>query len=46
LLTRARRPRLDSLTESEWIARLSALGAKRSRTALTSGGLQPTVRFE
>jgi uncharacterized caspase-like protein len=43
-LTRASLTRLQSgLSESEWIARLRALDAKRSRTALTSGGLQPTL---
>ena len=43
-LTRASLTRLGTgLTESEWIARLRALGGKRSRTALTSGGLQPTL---
>ena len=43
-LTRASLTRLETgLTESEWIARLRALEGKRSRTALTSGGLQPTL---
>ena len=43
-LTRASLTRLETgLTENEWIARLRALEGKRSRTALTSGGLQPTL---
>ena len=43
-LTRASLTRLSTgMTESEWVARLRALGGKRSRTALTSGGLQPTL---
>ncbi len=43
-LTRASLARLGTgLTESEWTARLRALESKRSRTALTSGGLQPTL---
>jgi uncharacterized caspase-like protein len=43
-LTRTSLTRLGTgLSESEWIARLRALEGKRSRTALTSGGLQPTL---
>jgi hypothetical protein len=43
-LTRASLARLSSgMTEREWVARLRALGGRRSRTALTSGGLQPTL---
>jgi hypothetical protein len=43
-LTRTSLTRLGSgLTDSESTARLRALEGKRSRTALTSGGLQPTL---